>query len=96
VKRREAQAKDLTLSKQKLAKRQKGRCLQCFESLFNGEDIQIHRRLSTSQGGKDLYSNLALVHALCHQQIHIETDRALGDCRQYNDQQLSAEERKRA
>ena len=42
MKRQERQAKDLTISKQKLSKRQKGRCLQCFESLFNGEDIHVH------------------------------------------------------
>jgi len=95
-KRQEAQAKDLTLSKQKLSKRQKGQCLQCFESLFNGEDLQIHRRLSPSQGGKDTYSNLALVHSLCHQQIHTATDRAFSDCQPYNDQQLPAEERQKA
>lgn len=94
-KRQEAQAKDLTLSKQKLSKRQKGQCLQCFELLFNGEDLQIYRRLSPSQGGKDTYSNLALVHSLCHQQIHTATDRAFSDCQQYNDQQLPAEERQR-
>ena len=92
MKRQEGQAKDLTISKQKLSKRQKGRCLQCFESLFNGEDIQVHRRLSPSQGGKDAYSNLVLVHHLCHQQIHAQTDRAISDCQQYNDQKLSAEE----
>ena len=91
VKRQEGQAKDLTFSKQKLSKRQKGRCVQCFESLFNGEDIQVHRRLSPSQGGKDAYSNLILVHHLCHQQIHARTDRAISDCQQSNDQKLSAE-----
>ena len=96
MKRQEGQAKDLTISKQKLSKRQKGRCLQCFESLFNGEAIQVHRRLSPSQGGKDAYSNLVLVHHLCHQQIHAQTDRAISDCQQYNDLKLSAEERQMA
>jgi len=91
MKRQEGQAKDLTFSKQKLSKRQKGRCVQCFESLFNGEDLQVHRRLSPSQGGKDAYSNLILVHHLCHQQIHARTDRAISDCQQSNDQKLSAE-----
>jgi RNA-directed DNA polymerase len=96
MKRQEGQAKDLTFSKQKLSKRQKGRCVQCFESLFNGEDIQVHRRLSPSQGGKDAYSNLILVHHLCHQQIHAQTDRAISDCQQSNDLKLSVEGSRKA
>ncbi len=73
VKRQAAKARDLTFSQQKLSHRQKGRCLQCFESLFNGEEIQIHHRLASTGGSKQSYSNLALVHALCHQQIHAKT-----------------------
>ncbi|MGZ3626031.1 MAG: HNH endonuclease, partial [Ktedonobacteraceae bacterium] len=96
MKRQERQAKDLTISKQKLSKRQTGRWVQCFESLFNGEDIQVHRLLSPSQGGKDAYSNLVLVHHLCHQQIHARTDRALSDCQQSNDLKLSVEGSQRA
>jgi RNA-directed DNA polymerase len=95
-KRQEAKAKDLTLSRQKLVKRQKGRCLQCFESLFNDEDIQIHRPLSPTQAGKETYSNLVLVHQICHQQIHAETGRAMSDCQQFNDQQVRAEGSKMA
>ena len=91
-KRQAAKAKDLTFSKQKLAKRQKGRCLECGESLFNDEELQVHHRLAKSQGGKDVYSNLALVHLLCHQQIHSKTKRVMRDCQQYNDQNLSTEE----
>jgi RNA-directed DNA polymerase len=90
-KRQQAKAKDLTPSKQKLSQRQKGRCLQCFEPLFNGEETQVHRRLSLSQGGKDTYSNLVLVHQMCHQQIHATTDRALKDCQPYNDQKVWGE-----
>ena len=95
TKRQEAKAKDLTFSKQKLAKRQKGRCLECGESLFNEEEIQVHHRLAKSQGGKDLYSNLALVHLLCHQHIHAVTERAMRDCQQHNDRDLLAEEKRR-
>jgi RNA-directed DNA polymerase len=91
LKRQAAKAKDLTFSKQKLAKRQKGRCLECGESLFNDEELQIHHRLARSQGGKDTYSNLALVHLLCHQQIHAKTERAMRDCQQFNDQKLTEE-----
>jgi RNA-directed DNA polymerase len=84
MKRQAASARDLTFSKQKLAKRQKGRCLECGESLFNEEEIQVHHRLAKSLGGKDLYSNLALVHLLCHQHIHALTERSMRDCQQYN------------
>jgi RNA-directed DNA polymerase len=93
-KRQEAKARDLTFSKQKLAKRQKGRCLQCGESLFNEEELQVHHRLAKSQGGKDVYSNLALVHLLCHQHIHAVTERSMRDCQQYNDRDLLTEEKR--
>jgi RNA-directed DNA polymerase len=90
-KRQAAKAKDLTLSKQKLAKRQKGRCAECGETLFNDEELQVHHLLARSQGGKDTYSNLALVHLLCHQQIHAKTERAMSDCQKYNDRELLTE-----
>ena len=90
-KRQAAKARDLTFSKQKLAKRQKGRCLECFESLFNDEELQVHHKLARSLGGQSTYSNLALVHLLCHQQIHAKTERALRDCQQFNDRELTEE-----
>ena len=74
MERQAAKAKDLTSSRQKLAMRQKGRCGECFESLFNDEEVHIHHRLSRSLGGKDNYSNLVLVHLLCHQQIHVKAE----------------------
>ena len=86
IKRQAAKAKDLTFSKQKLAQRQKGRCSECGESLFNNEELHVHHLLARSQGGKDTYSNLALVHLLCHQHIHAKTQRAMRDCQQFNDQ----------
>jgi RNA-directed DNA polymerase len=90
-KRQAAKAKDLTLSKQKLAKRQKGRCAECGETLFNDEELQVHHLLARSQGGKDTYSNLALVHLLCHQHLHAKTARAMSDCQKYNDRELLTE-----
>jgi RNA-directed DNA polymerase len=93
MKRQALSARDLTFSKQKLAKRQKGRCPQCGESLFNEEELQVHHLLAKSQGGKDVYSNLVLVHLLCHQHIHAVTERAMRDCQQYNDRDLMAERR---
>jgi len=91
MKRQAAKAKDLTFSKQKLAKRQKGRCPECGESLFNGEELQVHHLLARSLGGKNSYSNLALVHLLCHQHIHAKTERAMRDCQQFNDRELREE-----
>jgi RNA-directed DNA polymerase len=92
IKRQAAKAKDLTFSKQKLAKRQKGRCLECGESLFNDEELHVHHRLAKSQGGKDIYSNLVLVHLLCHQHIHAVTKRTMRDCQKYNDRELLRDE----
>src|SRR6266550_3466295 len=91
TKRQAAQAKDLTFSKQKLAKRQHGRCPECGDSLFNEEELQVHHLLARSQGGKNSYSNLALVHLLCHQHIHAKTERAMRDCQQLNDRELTEE-----
>ena len=92
IKRQAAKAKDLTLSQQKLAQRQKGRCRVCGESLFNDEGLQVHHLLARTQGGKDTYSNLILVHLLCHQQIHAKTERAVNECQKYNDRELLADE----
>ncbi len=89
--RQAAKAKDLTFSKQKLTKRQKGRCPECGDSLFNDEELQVHHLLARSKGGKESYSNLALVHLLCHQHIHAKTQRAMRDCQQFNDQELTEE-----
>ncbi len=89
MKRQAAKARDLTFSKQRLAKRQKGRCPECGESLFNDEERQVHHLLARSRGGKDSYSNLVLVHLFCHQQIHAKTQRAMRDCQQFNDRQLT-------
>jgi RNA-directed DNA polymerase len=89
MKRQARPVKDLTLSKQKLAKRQKGRCPECGESLFNDEELHVHHLLPLSQGGKNTYSNLALVHLFCHQQIHAKTNRAMRDCQRFNDRELA-------
>jgi RNA-directed DNA polymerase len=90
-KRQAGKAKDLTFSKQKLAKRQQGRCPECGESLFNEEELQVHHLLARSLGGKSSYSNLALVHLLCHQHIHAKTERAMRDCQQFNDRERTEE-----
>jgi len=85
-------AKDLTISKQKIAKRQEGRCLECFESLFNDEEIQVHHRIPRSLGGNNSYSNLILVHLLCHQQIHAKAKWAMDECQKDNDREVLTDE----
>jgi len=94
IERQAAKAKDLTLSKQKLAKRQHGRCPQCGESLFNDEELQVHHLHARAEGGKNIYSNLVLVHLFCHQHIHAASKRALSDCQECNNRDLLATERK--
>ncbi|MDQ3685704.1 MAG: HNH endonuclease [Acidobacteriota bacterium] len=54
----------------KIAKRQKGKCPHCGESLFNGEEVHAHRVQPGKEGGEYTYSNIRLVHLFCHQQIH--------------------------
>jgi RNA-directed DNA polymerase len=92
MKRQAAKARDLTSSKQKLAKRQKGRCRECGESLFNDEELHIHHLIARSLGGKDNYSNLVLVHLLCHQQIHAKAEWAMDECQKDNDREVLRDE----
>lgn len=96
AKRQAAKAKDLTSSKQKIAKRQHGKCPECGESLFNDEERQIHHQQARSEGGTDSYSNLYLVHLLCHQHIHAKAQRkdSGARCQKYNDwEHLASPER---
>jgi RNA-directed DNA polymerase len=62
--------KNLASSEQRIAKNHKYVCEVCKESLFNGEELQTHHVKPKSEGGKDTYHNLRLVHLYCHQQIH--------------------------
>ncbi len=68
--KRKRQSQNYKSSVQKLAKNQNFVCPRCKESLFNGEILHTHHIIPKSQGGKDTYKNLQLVHLLCHQQIH--------------------------
>jgi RNA-directed DNA polymerase len=70
AKRMAAKAKDLIPSRQKIARKQKGLCQRCGESLFNEEEIHLHHKVWKSKGGEDKYGNFELVHLFCHQQIH--------------------------
>ena len=53
-----------------LAKRQKGKCPYCKDTLDNGEELHVHHRTPKSQGGTDDMQTLALTHLYCHQQQH--------------------------
>ncbi|MDE2733819.1 MAG: group II intron reverse transcriptase/maturase [Gemmatimonadota bacterium] len=70
-KRNFKQVETLTHTRHKrLAKKQKGNCPVCRDSLFTGEELHIHHILPKSEGGTDQYRNLALLHVTCHQQVH--------------------------
>ena len=76
--------KDMRLSDRKIVVRQKGRCPQCGESLFNGEDTglfngngeELHRHhlKPRAKGGESTYRNLRYMHLFCHQQAHSKTN----------------------
>lgn len=72
-KRELAHAKIHAPSIQKMAQKQGCVCPICGMSLFNGEEIHKHHKTPRKDGGRDTYSNLQLVHLLCHQQIHLGT-----------------------
>jgi RNA-directed DNA polymerase len=68
--RRMMKIKDLTPSRQKVAKTQNGVCPICGDWLFNEEELQVHHKKPKSEGGGNRYDNLALIHLYCHQQAH--------------------------
>lgn len=69
-----SKSKDLTPSRQKLCRRQRGRCPLCGQTLFNGEELEVDHWRARKAGGADTYSNLRLVHHLCHKQRHACSD----------------------
>jgi RNA-directed DNA polymerase len=68
--REKAKALNLPGHRREIATLQDGCCPVCGESLFNGEEMQVHHRRLRSKGGTDAKENLALVHLFCQQQIH--------------------------
>lgn len=54
----------------KIAQKQKGLCLACKDTLYGDELLHLHHKVPKSEGGKDIPSNLELLHATCHNQIH--------------------------
>ncbi len=53
-----------------LAKRQKGTCFWCGETVHNDEYLHVHHVESRRLGGSDEFFNLRLMHLYCHQQLH--------------------------
>lgn len=53
-----------------VAENQQWRCPICGDSLFNGEELQTHHRMSIKEGGTDQAHNLIHLHRICHQQVH--------------------------
>ncbi len=59
-----------TMRHKRLAKRQKGLCPICKDSLFGDEGLEIHHQIPKTEGGTDDLRNLSLTHIYCHKQIH--------------------------
>ena len=49
-----------------LLKKQKGKCTQCGNYFRDGDSIEVDHIIPKTQGGKDLYNNLQLLHRHCH------------------------------
>jgi RNA-directed DNA polymerase len=71
--RQQRQLKNLPSFRQQIAQRQDGGCPVCGQSLFNGEELQLHHRKPKAQGGTDQIENLLLLHLFCHQQVHYQS-----------------------
>ena len=56
--------------RRQLARHQRGKCLNCLDSLDNGEELHIHHIIPRARGGTDNMSNLMLLHLYCHHQQH--------------------------
>ncbi|WP_162562887.1 HNH endonuclease [Orientia tsutsugamushi] len=57
-------------SRQILWRRQKGKCLVCFDLIDNGESVHVHHITPIRCGGTDHINNLCLLHENCHRQVH--------------------------
>lgn len=68
--RRRHDARALSTSKYRLARRQGYVCDVCGDALLNGEELHTHHRIPRAHGGADTYANLSLRHLYCHRQIH--------------------------
>ncbi|MCX7102220.1 MAG: group II intron reverse transcriptase/maturase [Methylobacter sp.] len=61
------------VGKTKLARlwvQQKGRCPVCNMRIDDVENINIHHIVEKAKGGKDINSNLVILHPNCHRKVH--------------------------
>jgi RNA-directed DNA polymerase len=59
---------ELSTRQLNLLKRQKGKCNWCGEHFMDGDVMEVDHITPKSQGGKDRYDNLQLLHGHCHDQ----------------------------
>lgn len=57
---------DISESKLKLLKKQKGKCALCFSEFKYGDIMEIDHIVPISKGGKRIANNIQLVHKHCH------------------------------
>ncbi len=63
---------DISPSKAKMLIKQDGMCGYCNARFKNGDLMEAHHKTLKSEGGKDTYTNLVLMHKHCHDQYHAE------------------------
>jgi RNA-directed DNA polymerase len=74
--RRNARRHDeLTYRQRTLAKRQRGLCPRCGETVHNDEHLFVHYKQPRRLGGTDELDNQRLMHLVCHLQILAESKR---------------------
>jgi len=61
---------DISPSKAKMLVKQDGMCGYCKARFKNGDLMESHHKTLKSEGGKDTYTNLVLMHKHCHDQYH--------------------------
>ena len=64
-----------------LWRKQKGKCLVCYDNIDNGEPIHIHHLKPKKMGGSESLKNLAMIHAECHRQVHSKKGSTIAEVR---------------
>ena len=59
-----------TMRHKRAARKQKGVCPVCGETLFGDEELHFHHIKPQAEGGTDNPKNLVLIHHTCHRQVH--------------------------
>jgi RNA-directed DNA polymerase len=54
---------------------QEGKCPQCGEKITRETGWNLHHRIRLVDGGDDSLANLVLMHPICHQQLHAQTEK---------------------